>query len=142
MKSDVYSFGVVLFEMLCARPAVDLRLDDEQPTLAEWVRRCIKVGKLKQIMDPNLKGQISPGCLKAYVGIALKCLNNDRHKRPTMAAVLKKLKRALELQECTDAASDDDGEDEEEIMNNNDKQLFLKPNKNAKVVHSCPTFWN
>ncbi|KAB2051405.1 hypothetical protein ES319_A12G052600v1 [Gossypium barbadense] len=142
VKSDVYSFGVVLFEMLCARPAVDLRLDDEQPTLAEWVRRCIKVGKLKQIMDPNLKGQISPGCLKAYVGIALKCLNNDRHKRPTMAAVLKKLKRALELQECTDAASDDDGEDEEEIMNNNDKQLFLKPNKNAKVVHSCPTFWN
>ncbi|XP_022759138.1 receptor-like protein kinase FERONIA [Durio zibethinus] len=137
VKSDVYSFGVVLFEMLCARPAVDSRLDDEQQSLAEWVRQRIKACKLKQIIDPNLKGQIAPGCLKAYVSIALKCLNDDRHKRPTMAAVLSKLKNALKLQECTDAALND-----EETINSNDMEIVLRPSNNSKVVHSCPTFWN
>ncbi|XP_017975354.1 PREDICTED: receptor-like protein kinase FERONIA [Theobroma cacao] len=137
VKSDVYSFGVVLFEVLCARPAVDLRQDDEQQSLAEWVRQCIKAGKLNRIIDHNLKGEIAPECLKMYASIALKCLNDDRYKRPTMAAVLKRLKHALELQESTDAASD------EEIMSSNGMEIVLRPNNNSKVViHSCPTFWN
>ncbi|XWS30902.1 hypothetical protein CRYUN_Cryun23aG0031200 [Craigia yunnanensis] len=136
VQSDVYSFGVVLVEILCARPAVDWRLDDEQQSLAEWVRQCIKAGKLKQILDPNLKGEIAPACLKAYVSIALKCLNDDRHKRPTMSAVLKRLEHALVLQECTDAASD------EEIKSSNDMEIVLRPINNSKVVHSCPTFLN
>ncbi|XVE72327.1 hypothetical protein DITRI_Ditri11bG0030700 [Diplodiscus trichospermus] len=136
VKSDVYSFGVVLFEMLCGRPAVDFRLDDEQQSLAEWVRQCINAGKLKQIMDPNLKGEIASGCLKAYVSIALKCLNDDRHKRPTMSVVLKRLERALELQDCNDSASD------EAIISGKDMEIVLRPSNNSKVVHSCPTIWN
>lgn len=136
IKSDVYSFGVVLFETLCGRPAVDLELDYEQQSLAEWVGRCIKSGKLKQIIDPNLKGRIASGCLKAYVSIALKCLNDDRPKRPTMSAVLKRLEHALELQECSDAASDD------EVISSNDMEIVLRPNNNFKLVQSCPIFWN
>ncbi|XWS30901.1 hypothetical protein CRYUN_Cryun23aG0031100 [Craigia yunnanensis] len=132
VKSDVYSFGVVLFEILCARPAVDWRLDDEQQSLAERVRQCIKARTFKQIMDPNLKGEIAPACFKAYVSIALKCLNDDRHKRPTMSAVLKRLEDALVLQECTDAASD------EEIMGSNDMEIMLRPSNNILEQNSLP----
>ncbi|XVF71241.1 hypothetical protein PTKIN_Ptkin12aG0020600 [Pterospermum kingtungense] len=136
IKSDVYSFGVVLFETLCGRPAVDLSVDDEQQSLVEWARHCIKAGKLKQIIDPNLKGKIAPGCLKAYVSIALKCVNDDRPKRPAMSDVLKRLEQALELQDRADADSD------EEVISSNDMEVVLRPSNDSKVVQSCPIFWN
>ncbi|OMO97461.1 hypothetical protein CCACVL1_04558 [Corchorus capsularis] len=138
VKSDVYSFGVVLFEVLCGRQAVDLSLDDEQQSLAEWVQQRIKAGKLNRIIDPNLKGEIAPECLKVYASIALKCLNCDKHKRPTISSVLKRLERALDLQNhCTDSVSDC------ESLSSNDMEIVSRPcNNNSKAVHSCPTFWN
>ncbi|KAM7466765.1 hypothetical protein LguiB_014327 [Lonicera macranthoides] len=98
-KSDVYAFGVVLFEVLCGRPAVDLRLNVEQRGLAGWAQRCIKEGMLDQIIDPTLRWQIVPKSLVEFVRIANKCLHSLSKKRPSMAKVVVSLERALELQQ-------------------------------------------
>ncbi|KAH7847924.1 hypothetical protein Vadar_031669 [Vaccinium darrowii] len=94
-KSDVYAFGVVLLEVLCGRPAVDTRLEEEQQSLALWAQQCIKEEKLEQLIDPSLRYQISPECLKTFIGVASKCLHKHSSERPTMAAVMVSLESTL-----------------------------------------------
>ncbi|KAJ9552204.1 hypothetical protein OSB04_016249 [Centaurea solstitialis] len=90
-KSDVYSFGVLLLEVLCGRPAVDTTLDEEQMGLAPWAQDCIRKGKLNNIIDSRLRGQISSNCLKDFARIACRCLDNNPNQRPTMVEIIGKL---------------------------------------------------
>ncbi|XP_071737045.1 uncharacterized protein [Rutidosis leptorrhynchoides] len=97
-KSDVYAFGVVLFEVLSGRQAVDRSIDEDQWSLALWVQNQIKQGKINQIIDPRLIGQVSKKSLKEFASIAGQCLHNQPKKRPTMAEIVFKLDSIL-LQE-------------------------------------------
>ncbi|XP_076893799.1 putative serine/threonine-protein kinase PBL22 [Bidens hawaiensis] len=98
-KSDVYAFGVVLLEVLCRKRAVDKSLDDEEWGLVTWVQDSIKEGKLKRIIDPDIRSEISPKSLKKFVKIAERCLHNSPKQRPTMAEVVVSLESVLVLQE-------------------------------------------
>ncbi|KAG5523027.1 hypothetical protein RHGRI_034992 [Rhododendron griersonianum] len=94
-KSDVYAFGVVMLEMLCGRPAVDMRVDEEQHSLVQWAKQCIKENKLDQLTDPSLRDQISAHCLKVFAEVANNCLDSRPKGRPTMADVVARLEYAL-----------------------------------------------
>lgn len=69
-KSDVYALGLVLLEVLCGTPALDLKLDEEQHSLARCPKKCIKEGKLDQTVDPSLRGHILATCLKEFAEVA------------------------------------------------------------------------
>ncbi|KAI3496542.1 hypothetical protein L1887_38907 [Cichorium endivia] len=103
-KSDVYSFGVVLLEVLCRKRAVDKSLDEEQWGLVAWAQEYIKEGKLKLIVDSDIRGKISAKCLKGFVRIAEKCLLSNPKHRPTMSEVVFGLESILTLQEKTDSS--------------------------------------
>lgn len=102
VKSDVYSFGVVLFEVLCARPAINPNLPSGQVNLAEWACRSCKKGDVEQIIDPNLKGQIALECLSKFSELAYHCLRKEGFQRQSMGDVVRTLEFALQLQEDAD----------------------------------------
>nr|XP_043629866.1 putative receptor-like protein kinase At5g39000 [Erigeron canadensis] len=97
-KSDVYAFGVVLFEVLCQKRPLDKSLEWG---LARWAQDSINEGNLKNIVDSDIRCEISPKCLKEFARIAERCLNNPPKHRPTMTEVVFTLESVLNLQQKT-----------------------------------------
>ncbi|PKA50548.1 Receptor-like protein kinase FERONIA [Apostasia shenzhenica] len=108
-KSDVYSFGVVLFEVLCARPAFCPAIAKEKVDLACWAVLCRRREEMEDIIDPYLKGEIAPLCLRKYLEIAERCVAERGVDRPAMEEVVCVLEFALAQQEETAAAAWDCG---------------------------------
>ncbi|KAE8649333.1 receptor-like protein kinase FERONIA [Cucumis sativus] len=132
-KSDVYSFGVVLCEVLCARPPLMRLADKKQTHIAGWVQRCAQNNTIAQIIDPNIKNEISPECLRKFVEIAVSCIQDEGMMRPSMNDVVWSLEFALQLQDASKNNGCEDGvkggsheyeRDEEKEMEEEEESIF------------------
>ncbi|PWA94862.1 serine/threonine/dual specificity protein kinase, catalytic domain-containing protein [Artemisia annua] len=100
-KTDVFAFGVVLFELLSGRHAV-LPDGDEDLSLATWAQSCVRKRNLDKLVSAEIRGELSPKCLKEFTKIAYRCLHSDPKERPTMAEVVVALQLSERLQEKFD----------------------------------------
>ncbi|KAH1156362.1 hypothetical protein GLYMA_18G271000v4 [Glycine max] len=98
-KSDVYSFGVVLLEVLSGRQPLLHWEEKQRMSLVKWAEHCYEKGILSEIVDPELKGQIVPQCLRKFGEVALSCLLEDGTQRPSMKDIVGMLDLVLQLQD-------------------------------------------
>ncbi|KAH6799598.1 hypothetical protein C2S51_036082 [Perilla frutescens var. frutescens] len=94
-KSDAYALGVVLLEVLCGRPAINIRAEENEHNLAAWAQENIRKGRADQIVASTLRREISKDSLETYVRVVERCLKAEPRERPTMAEVLEQLEFAL-----------------------------------------------
>ncbi|KAF3776673.1 putative receptor-like protein kinase [Nymphaea thermarum] len=142
-KSDVYSFGVVLFEVLCARPAINPALPREQVNLAEWAMQWHRKGLLEKVIDSHLVGTINPASLKKYAEAAEKCLLEYGVDRPSMGDVLWNLEYALQLEEASSSAQNSTPDDNSAMLIMERPMTDRNPNGHhqnaASAVHVLST---
>ncbi|KAG8492982.1 hypothetical protein CXB51_012628 [Gossypium anomalum] len=102
-KSDVYSFGVVLLELLTGRKPVDHTMPRGQQSLVTWATPRLSEDKVKECVDPNLKGEYPPKGVAKLAAVAALCVQYEAEYRPNMGIVVKALQPLLKAQ--TPAAS-------------------------------------
>ncbi|KAK6155005.1 hypothetical protein DH2020_009253 [Rehmannia glutinosa] len=100
-KSYVYSFGLILFELLFADKESDRWFDEDQVSLAQWIKSCMR-NNLSGYIDPFLVGRTSPESLKIFVETAGRCLLDYGNDRPSMTDIVSRLEAALKHQEATE----------------------------------------
>ncbi|MFS7891372.1 putative protein kinase RLK-Pelle-CrRLK1L-1 family [Helianthus anomalus] len=95
-KTDVYSFGMVLFEVLCGRLSY-IKDKDGIMLTEKLAKEHYSKDQLDRIIDPAIRGQMSPNSLRKYSAIAYKCLH-VREQRPRMDVVKRELEETLNIE--------------------------------------------
>ncbi|KAF3790149.1 putative LRR receptor-like serine/threonine-protein kinase, partial [Nymphaea thermarum] len=103
-KSDVYSFGVVLLELICGREPLNHSGAPDSFNLVLWAKPYLQAGTL-EVVDENLKGSFDPQSMKLVALVAIRSVDSEASRRPTMAEVLADLKEAYSIQLSYLAAS-------------------------------------
>ncbi|KAK4393196.1 Cysteine-rich receptor-like protein kinase [Sesamum angolense] len=112
--------------------SIDFVLPEDKQILTKWARENISNGKVDDIVDSSLRGEISESSLRAFVEVAERCLLDEPKKRPTMAQVVLQLEFSLEQQKANNLLR-------QLTMTSTDVQNLTPPGKeqaNSKVVNA------
>ncbi|KAJ7569779.1 hypothetical protein O6H91_01G093600 [Diphasiastrum complanatum] len=90
-KADVYSFGIVLLELISGRKAIDIAQPKGQHCLTEWARPLLAKQSYHDLIDPQLKNEVSSTDISCMLQAASLCICQDPHSRPKMSKVLRVL---------------------------------------------------
>ncbi|GLJ29198.1 hypothetical protein SUGI_0575890 [Cryptomeria japonica] len=91
-ESDVYGFGAVAIEIATGRRAVDLRLQEHNMKLVEWVWDLYGQDKILDAADEKLNGEFEKAEMEQLTAIGLWWSHPDPTARPKMTQVVKLLK--------------------------------------------------
>ncbi|KAL8499830.1 hypothetical protein ACS0TY_019717 [Phlomoides rotata] len=86
-KSDVYSFGVVMIELLTGEKAITAVKDEEGRGLAMHFLHAMEENNLYKILDQDVVKGGGTEDVVAVARLAMRCLNLNGKKRPTMKEV-------------------------------------------------------
>ncbi|KAL6514757.1 hypothetical protein OROGR_020336 [Orobanche gracilis] len=90
-KSDVYSFGVLLLEAITGRDPVDYGRPAPEVNLVDWLKMMVGSRRSEEVVDPNMETRPSTRALKRALLTALRCVDPDSDKRPSMSQVVRML---------------------------------------------------
>ncbi|XP_061340995.1 G-type lectin S-receptor-like serine/threonine-protein kinase SD2-5 [Gastrolobium bilobum] len=90
-KSDVYSYGMVLLEIIGGRKNYDPSETTEKSHFPNYAFKMMEEGKLKDILDSELKINDRDDRVHCAIKVALWCIQEDMSLRPSMTKVAQML---------------------------------------------------
>lgn len=102
-KSDVYSFGVVLLELITSKQPIEQGKHIVREVRTAWQRGGLQA--VWPLLDPQLK-ECPKSELRAFLDIALRCVEEEGAFRPTMKQVAKEIEAIGSEKDYTSPMSD------------------------------------
>ncbi|XVF89322.1 hypothetical protein PTKIN_Ptkin19aG0120600 [Pterospermum kingtungense] len=90
-KSDVYSYGMLLLEIIGGRKNFDPEASSEKSYLPSYAFKMLDEGKLRDILDSRLTIDGEDERVQTAIKVALWCIQEDMHLRPSMTKVVQML---------------------------------------------------
>ncbi|GFY91198.1 protein kinase superfamily protein [Actinidia rufa] len=85
IKADIYSYGIVLLEIVCCRRNLEVHVSNpEELILSSWVYKCFVGRELNKLVGGE---EVDKKTLENMVKVALWCIQDEPHLRPSMKSV-------------------------------------------------------
>ncbi|KAG8079198.1 hypothetical protein GUJ93_ZPchr0007g2995 [Zizania palustris] len=100
-KSDLYSFGIILLELISGRPPIIQSGGGGGIGIGPWVKSFYESGDIEAIVDPSLsvRGRYKDvHSVWKVAETAVRCIDADPRRRPSMAEVVKDIQEAIALE--------------------------------------------
>ncbi|KDP33590.1 hypothetical protein JCGZ_07161 [Jatropha curcas] len=90
-KSDVYSYGMLLLEIIGGRKNFNPTESSEKSHFPSYAFKMMEEGKLREILDSELKFDENDKRVSTAIKVALWCIQEDMGLRPSMPKVVQML---------------------------------------------------